>query len=80
MLDSYWVMLRRDIEKNETMKFTTKQKDLEKVILRKATWNNEDKHHIFSVTVKVSVKSSYMCFNCNTNMVHEITKMPWGWL
>lgn len=62
------------------MKFTTKQKELEKVILRKATQNNKDKHHIFSVIVKVGVNFSYMCFNCNTNTVHEITKMQWGWL
>lgn len=62
------------------MKFTTKQKELEKVILRKATQNNKDKYYIFSVIVKVGVKFSYMCFNCNTNTVHEITKMPWGWL
>lgn len=40
----------------------------------------EDKHHTFSVPVIVGVKSSYMCFNCETHNVYEINAVPWEWL
>lgn len=69
-----------DIKKNETMKFTTEQKEMETVILSGVAQTKEDMHHRFSVTVEAGVKSSDVCFNHSTHRVCEINKMPWEWL